>query len=103
MVKEQWQQKAFAGKLANGQSTSIVTEQSSIEGTGAVATRSAAAKLAKGRGTSIASSVTELSSGARARAVAVRSKVGIQAPKCGCCLQRAGAGHRTICKWKGRV
>ena len=37
------------------------------------------AKLAKGRGTSIASSVTELSSGARARAVAVRSKVGIQA------------------------
>ena len=71
--------KSIAGMLANGQSTSIVMEQFSTEETGAVATRSAAAKLAKGRGTSIASSITELSSEARARVVAVRSKVGIQA------------------------
>ena len=71
--------KSIAGNLANGQRTSIVTEQSSTEGTGAVAIRSAAAKLVKGRGTSIASSITELSSGARVRAMAVRSKFGIQA------------------------
>ena len=66
--------KSIAGKLANGQSTFIVTEQSSTEETGA-----GAAKLVKGRSTSIASSITELSSEARAIAVAVRSRVDIQA------------------------